>query len=121
MPGTETRTQLPLLSAAAGCGCCSPAAVAPSARSAVAMDDGGARDSAAPNDAVVTAEFPVEGLTCGHCVKSVEEAVSAVDGVQDATVNLVPGGRSHLVVVGPADHAAVRDAVTSAGYSVISR
>jgi copper chaperone len=51
---------------------------------------------------------------------TVEKAVAAVEGVDAATVELVPGGRSRLVVSGAADHMAVHDAVTSAGYSLVT-
>jgi copper chaperone CopZ len=65
-------------------------------------------------------EFNVEGLTCGHCVQTVAKAVLALEGVESASVELVPGGRSRLVIGGQADGAAVREAVTSAGYTLIS-
>jgi len=100
MHGTESRKELPLTASGSGCGCCSTAA-------------GANRETSGPG-----VEYGLEGLTCGHCVITVEKAVAAVDGVDAATVELVPGGRSRLVVSGAADHAAVRDAVTSAGYSL---
>ncbi|MET3721659.1 MULTISPECIES: hypothetical protein [unclassified Arthrobacter] len=58
MREAENRPQLPLIPAASGCSCCSPAAAAPAA---VVMADGGARDgvariSAAPNTAADAAE-----------------------------------------------------------------
>jgi copper chaperone CopZ len=62
----------------------------------------------------------VEGLTCGHCVQTVEKAVSALEGVESASVDLVAGGRSRLTVAGTVSDAAVRQAVTSAGYSLAS-
>jgi copper chaperone len=98
---SEKRTELPLASSAGGCSCCS---------------------SESSSSLVVTGdvEFTVEGLTCGHCVQTVEKAVSALEGVESASVELVPGGRSRLVVSGQAHSVAVREAVTSAGYSVIS-
>lgn len=65
-------------------------------------------------------EFTVEGLTCGHCVQTVEKAVSALMGVESASLELVPGGRSRLFVRGKVTGTAVREAVTSAGYTVIS-
>jgi hypothetical protein len=37
--------------------------------------------------------------------------------VESATVELVPGGRSRLLVGGRADAADVREAVTAAGYT----
>jgi len=101
MCGTESRQELPLVSSASGCGCCST---------------GAAEDSVTSSDA----EYALDGLTCGHCVATVQKAVTAVDGVADASVELVPGGRSRLVVSGSAPAAAVRDAVTSAGYSLIT-
>jgi copper chaperone CopZ len=102
MRGTEIRTQLPLASSAAGCSCCSIEA------------------STIPADATSasTVEFAVEGLTCGHCVQAVEKAVSALEGVESASVDLVSGGRSRLFVGGTADSSAVREAVTSAGYTL---
>ena len=102
MCGTESRQALPLVSSASGCGCCST---------------GAAEDSMI---LAGDAEYALEGLTCGHCVATVQKAVTALDGVADASVELVPGGRSRLVVSGYAPDAAVRDAVTSAGYSLIT-
>ncbi|TLM84679.1 heavy-metal-associated domain-containing protein [Pseudarthrobacter sp. NamE5] len=107
---TENRTILPLASSA-GCSCCAPSGDAPQAQAAVAYSDGGA---------AAQRTFAVEGLTCGHCVQTVEEAVSALAGVESATVDLVPGGRSGLTVAGSATDAAIRQAVTSAGYSPAS-
>ena len=104
MCGTENRTELPLVSAATGCSCCST------------------ESSSAPSTATGAsdAEFAVEGLTCGHCVQTVQKAVSALEGVESASVDLVPGGRSRLIVGGKADSSAVREAVSSAGYTLIS-
>ncbi len=99
--GIEVRSELPLV-AADGCGCCSTgAAVAPTSV-------GGASGTV----------FGVEGLTCGHCVRSVENAVSALEGVESAAVDLVSGGRSRLTVGGDVDGAAVRAAVAAAGYTL---
>lgn len=101
---TETRTQLPLASTAQhGCSCCSPA------------DD---TQAAAPAPAVQApgSQYTLEGLTCGHCVQTVEKAVAGVSGVELATVDLVPGGTSRLSVTGTADHEALTEAVRSSGY-----
>ncbi|HCQ29550.1 MAG TPA: heavy metal-binding domain-containing protein [Flavobacteriales bacterium] len=35
-----------------------------------------------------TVEFSVEGMSCGHCVKGVTNAITSVDGVQDVSVSL---------------------------------
>ncbi|WP_457964036.1 heavy-metal-associated domain-containing protein [Arthrobacter sp. D1-29] len=65
-------------------------------------------------------EFGLEGLTCGHCVQTVEKAVTRVEGVEAASVELVPSGRSRLVVAGTPDESAINQAVTAAGYTLIS-
>ncbi|MET4901717.1 heavy-metal-associated domain-containing protein [Paenarthrobacter sp. CC6] len=98
---TPSRTELPLTDSSSGCGCCSTEA-----------------NPTPPTEAGV--EYGVEGLTCGGCVANVERAVKAVDGVDTAAVGLVPGGVSRLIITGSAGPSAVRDAVTSAGYSLTS-
>lgn len=103
----EHRTALPLASSA-GRSCCSPTGQAPKATAAVAHSP----------ESTGLRQFALEGLTCAHCVKTVETAVSALGGVESASVDLVPGGRSRLTVAGAASEEAVRTAVTSAGYSL---
>jgi copper chaperone len=61
--------------------------------------------------------YPVEGMTCGHCVASVTEELSALEGVTAVDVDLVPGGLSTVTVTGPAAPAAVRAAIEEAGYT----
>ncbi|HSN36505.1 MAG TPA: heavy-metal-associated domain-containing protein [Arthrobacter sp.] len=109
MCGTETRTQLPLAATAEhGCSCCAPAAETQAAAPAAEMSEA----------QVSGAQYALEGLTCGHCVQTVEKAVSRVSGVQSAAVYLVPGGTSHLSVTGTADQEALAEAVRSAGYAL---
>ncbi|HSO90412.1 MAG TPA: heavy-metal-associated domain-containing protein [Arthrobacter sp.] len=104
---TETRTQLPLASTAAhGCSCCAPAA-----ETQVAVPAAGTSAAQASG-----AQYALEGLTCGHCVQTVEKAVSRVSGVQSAAVDLVAGGTSRLSVTGTADQEALAEAVRSSGY-----
>ncbi|SEF11341.1 Copper chaperone CopZ [Arthrobacter alpinus] len=62
--------------------------------------------------------YSLEGLTCGHCVQSVEIAVAAIEGVESATVDLVAGGISTLMVSGPVLPEDIRSAVATAGYTV---
>jgi len=61
--------------------------------------------------------FTVTGMTCGHCVQSVTEEVSAIDGVTAVDVVLESGQ-----VTVTADHDIARDlvvaAVAEAGYTV---
>lgn len=64
-----------------------------------------------------TSSWTVTGMTCGHCVASVTEEVSALDGVEDVQVDLATG----VVVVTsaePLDRAAVAAAVDEAGYAL---
>lgn len=108
MCGTsEARTQLPLAAAAQhGCSCCSPAG------------ETQARTSVTAQPQASGAQYALEGLTCGHCVQTVEKAVSGVSGVQSATVDLVPGGTSRLNVTGTADRDALAEAIRSSGYAL---
>ncbi|WP_200304678.1 heavy-metal-associated domain-containing protein [Streptomyces adelaidensis] len=60
--------------------------------------------------------FTVSGLSCGHCAASVTEEVVAVAGITEVDVDV----RAGLVVVRgeTVDDAAVRAAITEAGYEV---
>ncbi|MEO6881606.1 MAG: cation transporter [Mycobacteriaceae bacterium] len=63
----------------------------------------------------MSSTYTVEGMTCEHCVASVTEEVSELDGVTDVAVDLESG---RLTVEGDVDAAAVRGAVTEAGYTL---
>ena len=71
-------------------------------------------------DPVVSEEFLVNGMTCGHCVASVREEVGAIAGVRDVDVVLKKGGDSRVTVSadGPVDRDVVRAAVEEAGYQL---
>jgi copper chaperone CopZ len=63
--------------------------------------------------------YTVSGMTCGHCVNSVQAEVSQVPGVTEVQVDLTSGAvtvtsEAHL------DEAAVRAAVDEAGYTLVS-
>ena len=64
-----------------------------------------------------THTYTVTGMTCAHCVASVTEEVSEIDGVTDVAVDLASGG---LTVTSdqPLPDGAVRAAVEEAGYAV---
>ena len=66
---------------------------------------------------MTTSTYTVVGMTCGHCVNSVTEEVSAVPGVSAVDVDLESGGLT-VTSDAPVDEAAVRAAVEEAGYSV---
>jgi copper chaperone len=59
----------------------------------------------------------VEGMSCGHCVKSVTNAVQGLQGVKKAAVDLK--GATATVQYDPAKVAlsAIQAAITDAGYT----
>lgn len=67
-----------------------------------------------------TATYIVSGMTCGHCVASVTQKISALDGVDAVEIDLVPGGDSRVTVTGtgPQSEDAVQAAVREAGYKL---
>ena len=65
-----------------------------------------------------TSTFQVKGMTCGHCVSSIQSEVSAIADVTSVDVDLATG----LVTVtsaNPIDPGAVTAAVEEAGYEVV--
>ncbi|MEV8183933.1 heavy-metal-associated domain-containing protein [Specibacter sp. NPDC078692] len=102
MCGTNNREDLNLTPIQeSSCACCSTPAI-----------------SAEPADTTGSV-YELEGLTCGHCVQSVEESVRAVSGADSVTVTLVAGSISTLTVAGTATPEMVRAAVVTAGYTVV--
>ncbi|HCM50871.1 MAG: copper chaperone [Actinobacteria bacterium] len=99
-----------------GCACCSP-----TSHATAATDTGAPAQQTAAGE-TVSAQFLVEGMTCAHCVRSVTEEVSAIDGVSDVAVDLHAGGVSTVTVSSatPVDAERVRAAVEEAGYSLAS-
>lgn len=67
-----------------------------------------------------TSTYTVTGMTCGHCVSSVTEELTALPGVRDVEVDLVAGGDSTVTVTSeqPLEEDAVRAAVDEAGYAL---
>ncbi len=63
----------------------------------------------------MTRTIDIEGMMCMHCVKHVETALKAVEGVEDVSVSLED---RKAVVNGSAGDDALRSAVESAGYTV---
>ena len=64
---------------------------------------------------MTTTTYDVKGMTCGHCVRSVTEEITEVDGVSSVDVDLESGT---AVVTGDPDPEAVKAAVTEAGFEV---
>ena len=63
-----------------------------------------------------TREFVVTGMTCGHCVASIEEEVGALAGVSDVRVDLA-SGRMTVTSTTALTVDAVTGAVETAGYA----
>ncbi|MFV0251888.1 MAG: heavy-metal-associated domain-containing protein [Beutenbergiaceae bacterium] len=63
----------------------------------------------------------IDGMTCGNCAAHVTDALKALPGVTDVTVDLHAGEHSPVVVVSdqPLDVDAARAAIDDAGYSVV--
>lgn len=63
-----------------------------------------------------TKEIMVSGMTCGHCVRAVTDALESVAGVRSAKVDLATG---KAVIEGESvSDSAIEEAVTTAGYRV---
>lgn len=73
--------------------------------------------------ATASASYLVDGMTCGHCVASVTEEVSEIDGVQGVSVDLNVGGSSTVTVVSAQPIAAelIDAAIAEAGYQLAPR
>ncbi|WP_210505201.1 heavy-metal-associated domain-containing protein [Naasia sp. SYSU D00057] len=107
MSNIDTARNLrPLAGANSGCACCSPAC---ESETPAAAADAAART------------FLVAGMTCSHCVASVREELSALEGVTSVEVELRAGSESRVTVASasPLDIARVRASVSEAGYSLI--
>lgn len=62
--------------------------------------------------------FALSGMTCGHCVASVEKALKTLDGAVVETVGI----NTATVGFDPArtSRAALAEAIENAGYNVVS-
>lgn len=58
-----------------------------------------------------TIELTLSGLSCGHCIKSVKNALDKIDGVENADVEL-----THAKVTGSVDAQTLISAIEEAGY-----
>jgi copper chaperone CopZ len=56
-------------------------------------------------------------MTCEHCVASVTEEISEIDGVSDVVVDL-PTGAAQVTSDVPIEASRIRAAVTEAGYQL---
>ena len=66
------------------------------------------------------ATVEVNGMTCAHCTNAVTEELTAIEGVQEVSIDLVAGGTSTVTVhsSAPLDPNAIAEAIDEAGYTV---
>lgn len=64
----------------------------------------------------------VSGMTCGHCVSSVTEELSSLDGVENVQVALNKGGLSEVTITSAKElnPAEIGEAIAEAGYVVVA-
>jgi copper chaperone len=63
----------------------------------------------------VNQSFQVQGMSCGHCVGAVTQAVKSVDPQAEVKVDLASG---RVEVDSQQDHAAIARAIEEEGYKV---
>jgi copper chaperone len=59
----------------------------------------------------------IKGMSCGHCVSAIEQALAGVDGVSDVKVSLEEN-QATFEERTPVDMNAVKEAVEDAGYEL---
>jgi Cu+-exporting ATPase len=69
--------------------------------------------------ATATTALAITGMTCAACVARVEKALTKVNGVISASVNLATNKATITYIPGVATVADFKDAVEMAGYSVV--
>ena len=70
-------------------------------------------------EATMNKTMMIEGMMCAHCTGRVEKALSAIDGVDQVEVSL-EGKSAKLTLSKAVDDKTLTDAVTEAGYEVVS-
>lgn len=62
-------------------------------------------------------ELKIEGMTCGHCVRAVQQALSSVPGVRKADVEV---GHAHVEADDTVTREKLVDAIDEEGYRVVA-
>jgi copper ion binding protein len=63
-------------------------------------------------------EIPVEGMTCGNCVRHVDKAIRSVPGVKNVAVDLMRKKAKVAYDPSVASEEAMAQAVKRAGYTL---
>ena len=64
-------------------------------------------------------KLKIGGMSCQHCVKTVKDALTALDGVQSAKVNLRKGEAVVRFDELSVNLVNLRDAITQAGFEAL--
>ena len=62
-------------------------------------------------------KIQIEGMSCGHCVEHVKEALEEVKGIESVEVSLE---EKCATIVGDATEEDIKQAIDEAGYDVVS-
>lgn len=62
-----------------------------------------------------TTTIQIRNMTCGHCVRAVENALKRIAGVREVRVTI---GEAVIITEGLADISAIRHAIQEEGYEV---
>jgi copper chaperone len=68
-----------------------------------------------------TVTIPIEGMTCGGCVKSVTGVLQKIDGVKSVSVSLEKKQADVQYEESKTSLAALKQAIEDAGYDVVIR
>lgn len=68
------------------------------------------------NDKMITVK--INGMMCGHCQANVQKALSAIEGVEEVTVNLEEK-TAHIKASAGIAEVTITEAITEAGYEVV--
>lgn len=69
------------------------------------------------SDTPTTLQLTVKGMTCGHCVRAVTNALTAMDAQAQVQIDL-PTGK--VEVRSTASEAAIRAAIAEEGYDIVA-
>jgi len=67
----------------------------------------------------MTKKLFIEGMSCGHCVAHVEEALKELDGVKSALVSLEEK-TAVIELTHNVDDEKLKEAIDEAGYEIVS-
>ena len=67
----------------------------------------------------ITKTISIEGMSCGHCSKRVEEALKSVKGVKSVSISLEEK-KAEVILKSDIDNEVLKNTVEDAGFEVIT-